>query len=1542
MKRKLNRKAFTLVELLVVIAILAILATVAVVGYTAYIKNAYVSNDRLVATDLSHALQAYSVEHDIKTEADLKKAIEYFAGRDYLAKLAPQSAEHGYHFWYDIESEEIIIARPDEVGVATVGFRPFFAAHADGDPVSPFAPNSVRVFKGNDGKFYYLLDRVNEHSEVVGLINKLENPYTKQEDYESARDEAKTKGDALDKKLIEELDKSLNNIVILNQAGSITNTKNPVYIYIPDAQDKEDGSKETYTVIGDSSINLSGVKGDITLPEGVKADTGSLKGLPNDVVINVSTDNKPAGTTDDQYVSDCFHQGAVGSNTVIKTEKDEYKFVTDTDLQKKDENGNWGSTDTEIQETSIKVADFTISIEGIDSTNKFDIALDSVTDTDTYQMVADKFKSDNVHNPDHVPNKGVTWTCDAGTTGATFDNGLISGIKEAGTITVTATSKSNPSVVRTYIIRVGKIDDMSIKFQNATNSGNVQFDDGVADAIEHQIVSGGNNTFLFTFTPNYFYSDVTECDNSIDFDITGTDSDRTYEVSDDNKTVTVNFKKAGTYTVTVFYKEYPEVTRTFDVVVTNVVTSFKVGYKDGETYVTDKIYVDFNTLNGKTYDMDVFGTTSDGGSNIPDSRVNWKLDVKPADSSDVSKATIGTDGTFTPDVAGTYTVSAYVDGDESNTQTFILYVVKPLRPTIKFDHEVDVKVDGDEMTADHTFTLDADIEYKYALLVEVKYSSGDLGDLTPSIEIISGNDIATYDNGYLTFNKAGTIEVKITVEGHDELTTVLTITANNLVKDYNFTVNTTDKVVLSGDNTIVISPDFTGEFSIDSIFNFYHEGDTTAPDITWNVDGDAIKCLNEYGFGKTGRFNVVSSADTTITITATPEGHEAKTFTVVFAKLTGFELDFGDIGLNKGTSSTYLNQTSNSTTIYIAYNHAGEIVINPKDFAYEGGYSFTSEVDYAITGDAVTLNGNKLTVNSSATSLESTITVSAKCDPEIKQTFTVKIVKLTNAVIALAGNNVAAFKEYATSTGDNLTNNFEITYVKDFGSQALTISKLVYNHQDDEGNPYVSLGIDLSNLANNTFTTDGDYISIANNKLSLESSEGGSQFITLNVGNLVGQIEATVVNAFTNPLKLADNANTLGKYSLQLTLGNSNEIALGTLFSRIEGETIVGKNIVVNVYEGSTTATPTPLLNITADANWASQTIKLGNDISKAIIEVLVDGNKSIELPVTIVEGYNVVDPTSWSSASGKIVLLKDITTNTNKAITSIYGNYNTITTTYNVHNSNFITMSSGSMNELIIDGPVYPHLVFSAGTYTSGGFFGIGGTKYDTTYFCHGVVLSGSVSINNSYISGFRAPVRITSNTADVTFKNSVLEGGVYANLLVYQAKSITLNNTKLIQNINGYKASFTGADGSTKDKVIGAGVFVETNATNGFTFNIVGNTHIYTYLNKNTDYSIDSMNDYVDAFASKAKDYMHNTNYINMAFMQEKKKADTSFNIVQTESTDSSVLERTENIYASTKYFTIATYKHGDGCTCSNDITFTYSIDTFKTEQKTLNASK
>lgn len=96
LKRKL-KKAFTLVELLVVIAILAILATVSVVGYTQFTKRAHLSNDQSTIGMINDNLRAASVGNEPESVSDALSLL-YQVGFT-SDKLEPYSA--GYHYVYD-------------------------------------------------------------------------------------------------------------------------------------------------------------------------------------------------------------------------------------------------------------------------------------------------------------------------------------------------------------------------------------------------------------------------------------------------------------------------------------------------------------------------------------------------------------------------------------------------------------------------------------------------------------------------------------------------------------------------------------------------------------------------------------------------------------------------------------------------------------------------------------------------------------------------------------------------------------------------------------------------------------------------------------------------------------------------------------------------------------------------------------------------------------------------------------------------------------------------------------------------------------------------------------------------------------------------------------------------------------------------------------------------------------------------------------------------------------------------------------------------
>ncbi len=105
MKKKI-KKAFTLVELLVVIAILAILATVSIVGYNSFTKKARVSNDTALVSQLNTILKADSmVNGNTKTPTDALKLTEE-AGYD-VEKLTPTAT--GYQIIWNQETSQFAL-----------------------------------------------------------------------------------------------------------------------------------------------------------------------------------------------------------------------------------------------------------------------------------------------------------------------------------------------------------------------------------------------------------------------------------------------------------------------------------------------------------------------------------------------------------------------------------------------------------------------------------------------------------------------------------------------------------------------------------------------------------------------------------------------------------------------------------------------------------------------------------------------------------------------------------------------------------------------------------------------------------------------------------------------------------------------------------------------------------------------------------------------------------------------------------------------------------------------------------------------------------------------------------------------------------------------------------------------------------------------------------------------------------------------------------------------------------------------------------------
>ena len=177
--KKQQKKAFTLVELLVVIAILAILASVAVVGYTAFIKNAAVSNDENVVAQMNRyleALQADSTGEYYGKEihaGNVKQLTAHILEESGMGKLEASAEKYGYNFYFDLEKGEYDVKRKAEaydssVQVSRNFFRGLFANAADEDETSDYEVRLENCFTA--GNQYFLVDTVGILADLINSV----------------------------------------------------------------------------------------------------------------------------------------------------------------------------------------------------------------------------------------------------------------------------------------------------------------------------------------------------------------------------------------------------------------------------------------------------------------------------------------------------------------------------------------------------------------------------------------------------------------------------------------------------------------------------------------------------------------------------------------------------------------------------------------------------------------------------------------------------------------------------------------------------------------------------------------------------------------------------------------------------------------------------------------------------------------------------------------------------------------------------------------------------------------------------------------------------------------------------------------------------------------------------------------------------------------------------------------------------------------------------------------------------------------------------
>lgn len=188
MKCLRQRKAFTIVEMVIVIAVIAILATVLVPTISGVIQKANKSADQQFAASLNVQLALWQVDNgDIASESDLRDAINYYYGTeeklDFYAELTPKSGKQGYHYWWNATDEQVVLARYEDLvkdDDETQGEdQPTTIADEDeeNEPVPTFSPANPRslMIEVEEGvyKNYFLMDQAG--SELTDIVVSFEN-----------------------------------------------------------------------------------------------------------------------------------------------------------------------------------------------------------------------------------------------------------------------------------------------------------------------------------------------------------------------------------------------------------------------------------------------------------------------------------------------------------------------------------------------------------------------------------------------------------------------------------------------------------------------------------------------------------------------------------------------------------------------------------------------------------------------------------------------------------------------------------------------------------------------------------------------------------------------------------------------------------------------------------------------------------------------------------------------------------------------------------------------------------------------------------------------------------------------------------------------------------------------------------------------------------------------------------------------------------------------------------------------------------------------
>lgn len=488
---------------------------------------------------------------------------------------------------------------------------------------------------------------------------------------------------------------------------------------------------------------------------------------------------------------------------------------------------------------------------------------------------------------------------------------------------------------------------------------------------------------------------------------------------------------------------------------------------------------------------------------------------------------------------------------------------------------------------------------------------------------------------------------------------------------------------------------------------------------------------------------------------------------------------------DENTSGKTMTKLSGGN-IYVSADYAGKITltINSERFPNVGKAVWT------VGGQSAATGVRTLTVESLTNGTAIKLSIEGE-----SFTYTVKTV---------AFSSVSGVKLGSTSATGNAPS-LKLTYTE---GSAWSLAP-IYGYT----NGFTSSDSPVSVSASCTVTIPAEYqniIEYTGGKIRVKSGVTKDQKVAFDVtsGDKTKRITLNLVDDRLQPaFAIAYSANTKSRYGFTYTVGTNGSIKLSTLFRLLSGKTLDAKqNIVITIKSGSTVLSQK---TFAANDSWASQKIAIPANVTSCDISLNYAAAKAVTLSVKVVKGaYNVEDAASWKAVPDgvAIAVLKGFSvpkTNLGALRTgagyyskvigaqTVYGNLVKISVPAFTIKSNggyFLAVTGGTLQDVVIEGPSY-------GTKLA--VLQSDGAELGT--FVSGVETSG-VTIHNSYISGFRQPLRV--NGGNITIQNSTLCGGNVANIYVHESAKFKLTNVKTIQ--------------FERDGVVGMGIFLNNKATN------------------------------------------------------------------------------------------------------------------------------